>query len=182
MKKQINGGYTIVELIITSLILLIMAGIAFDFGRNLIRAQRLNYTYNRIVDMIQQTRNLALTQNSVNSNLNYTIVFDLRNSNIDIKKSLANGGSEEIDNFNLNSDDMAVSASLDTNLPSSCDLLSIEYSATNKNYAKYSCTDNNGSTHNDFHQIKFRIQDNKTNKARAFLIHKGSGTPQISSP
>lgn len=172
VQNDINEGFTIVELIIVITIVLILSSAAISGTAGLIKNLRFNNTFNKVIFMVQQARNMAVTGKSTGVT-SYTVYFYANKVELKAQKV---GSTDTLSEITLGTDFNLVALPGATG---SCSDASISFNNGNAE-TTLTCTGSSSAT--DVKSLTVSLQEianSSTGLTRSFSIYSASGIPQV---
>lgn len=185
MKRK---GFTLIEIIIVIAVMLILGGAAFGGAREILRTLRFNNAFNKLVLVIQQARNLAVTNKTQAGTavIQYVVNISKQTRIVRFFADMDGDGyvtsAEEVESYSIPTNDNIILVANDTALNAPC----IEYASIiftlPSAQTKLVC----GAVAIPFSatvfvsQLTLGTQETTTNgRTKTFTIHEAAGIPQI---
>lgn len=159
-------AFTIAELIIVIAITMILAAAAIGGTRTIIQTLRFNNIFNKTVMMVQEARNLAVTQKSTKP-IEYSVAIDF----VAIKL-------KEGRNTTISTTTLAQDSDLSFSFEPNCLSVEIIFAPGTAN-TELNCI---GSTTEHPESLKITLVETDNNeiaRQKSFSIHKTAGIPQV---
>lgn len=176
-----NKAYSLVELIVVIAIILVLASAAVIGSQNIIKSLRLNNAFNKVVFMVQQARNLAITAKNTFATpvTQYEVRFYLDATTSPQKVEIfAKGPDQVMETYTFNAASglsVAISNYINaspTNFCSTPTIIAFEQTTAKTNI---NCP---GTTPPNTPILQIKVQGQNANQ-KTFLFQRGAGIPQV---